>query len=651
MGAATSSNYASQAQMATSAMNTSIAQQSKNNQSNQNSVQQVCEDIRIVVGKEGGGSTINFCNQQFTQGITMKQLNETMQKANINNESYQELQQRMSQAAKSLVKGFNFGAYSDASNVVKQSMTVATTISNDVDQKCNANTSGINAALQKCKKVTIKVDGKDTDVRACNQQGEQQAVMEQISKCQQQAAVTNKTVQSLTQKAKQVATASSIGLDPLALLLIGAIVVLVVVVLGGGKMIGALTKPSTMLTIAGVGTLVAGSVLIVTALMMRSKPGYGIDQFLTTVYPGNQFPTGLTDVQIRKLKQTCTDNKSSKSCLTKGNICKYDYEAGCVVRDGLVGYPYNKLQTDNLTPSGVYDECKKDSKCSAWRWDADKVGSHGMVVSKEMPPNVSGIFVSDKDDLNQVDRKACRAKPQTCQNACKSGEIPDIRDACGITPDQKIVTDKETCDKQKNIKTSDGCNIPSCDWNTNTNTCQNPRSGCTNDAIVKKDLSFNGCSDWTCSAYNCLTCNQNLPSGTGYLYTLNKKGLPSIEPAKWNPNVSQQYSTAPGASQTTPTAQENAAMRCATYPSFGAVRLPPSGCVIENGKQNCKDFDVIQSKTGNQIQFGIGIGLAAIGAGLVVAGILSSRTTTATNSKEPAEGIELGNLTKKVNKE
>ena len=40
----------------------------------------------------------------------MKQLNETMQKANINNESYQELQQRMSQAAKSLVKGFNFGA-------------------------------------------------------------------------------------------------------------------------------------------------------------------------------------------------------------------------------------------------------------------------------------------------------------------------------------------------------------------------------------------------------------------------------------------------------------------------------------------------------------------------------------------------------------
>ena len=172
MGAAVSSNFSEQAQSASTSFSTEIKQESKAAQSAQNTASQECKDMKIIA--KGDGTVVEACNNKISQGITAKQLQETIQDAQIQNESYQSLQQKMSQAAKSVVKGFNFGAYAEAKNTVKQSMNASATISNDISQECGAASQGVNEAFQKCEKSEITAtDG--AEVRMCNMEVEQQA--------------------------------------------------------------------------------------------------------------------------------------------------------------------------------------------------------------------------------------------------------------------------------------------------------------------------------------------------------------------------------------------------------------------------------------------------------------------------------------------
>ena len=85
--------------------------------------------------------------------------NEAFQKASIENQSYSAMQQKMSQAAKALVKGFNFGAYSSASNTVKQSMQASVAVSNEVSQECGSSNAGVNKVMQTCDGIKVEADG------------------------------------------------------------------------------------------------------------------------------------------------------------------------------------------------------------------------------------------------------------------------------------------------------------------------------------------------------------------------------------------------------------------------------------------------------------------------------------------------------------
>ena len=79
MGAAVSSNFSEQAQSASTSFSTEIKQESKAAQSAQNTASQECKDMKIVA--KGDGTVVEACNNKISQGITAKQLQETIQDA------------------------------------------------------------------------------------------------------------------------------------------------------------------------------------------------------------------------------------------------------------------------------------------------------------------------------------------------------------------------------------------------------------------------------------------------------------------------------------------------------------------------------------------------------------------------------------------
>ena len=367
MGASVSSNYAEQAQQASQSFSTSVGQEMKTNQAAVNEAVQECSGFRVVADKS---AVVEACQMELNQRISAEQVNEAFQTASIENESYTAMQQKMSQAAKALVKGFNFGAYSQAGNTVKQSMTAAVKVSNEISQNCGSGNAGVNKVLQTCTDSDIRAEDGST-VKFCNTKATQEQLVKQVAKCRQDTAVTNKAVQNMTQTAKQVAVASSIGIDPLLLGIVGIVIAAIAFVVLAKRA----TDPKFVRVFAAIACLVAGSILVVLAMMNENKPGFGEDQMLATAYPSDSKfvdPSKFSQDQIAALHLQCNPEKAGgqverEECLKKGDVCEYNLESNaCQLKKTLVGYPY-LLQGTDKTPKEVNDACMADPKCSGWR--------------------------------------------------------------------------------------------------------------------------------------------------------------------------------------------------------------------------------------------------------------------------------------------
>ena len=377
MGASVSSNYAEQAQSATQSFSTKVGQAMKSNQSAVNSAVQTCHNMTITAKN----SDVSACKQEVEQGITAKQVNEAFQKASIENQSYSAMQQKMSQAAKALVKGFNFGAYSAASNTVKQSMQASVAVSNEISQECGSSNASVNKVIQDCNTIRVQADGSNVDV--CKQATKQEQLINQISKCRQDTAVKNKAVQNMMQTAKQTAVASSIGVDPVLL----GIVLIVAMAIGGVFFVKRATDPKFVRIFAAVASVCGGIALVVIAMLNANKPGFGQDQMLATAYPNDaKFvnPGKFTEDQIANLKALCNPEVdggrklTSDECTAK-SVCEFNLSKGCQMKSTLVGYPYvlQGTETDGVLPANVNDSCMADPKCAGWRWDATDADQAG----------------------------------------------------------------------------------------------------------------------------------------------------------------------------------------------------------------------------------------------------------------------------------
>ena len=618
MGAAVSSNYAEQASSASTSFSTEIKQENKAAQSAQNEASQVCENMKIQV--DATGATVSACNNKVSQGITAKQLQKTIQDASIQNESYQALQQKMSQAAKSVVKGFNFGAYSQAKNTVKQSMTASAQISNDISQECGASNAAVNKAFQKCDKVDIVVgeNAEGADVRACNMDVDQQIIMEQVSECQQKSDVANKATQKLTQSAKQVAVAKSIGLDPFMLLLpaiIGAVIVAIIIVRSTGKIAQNVLKPKNVCMFVGLGCIGCGVFLYILTMLQDKefkKPQTNRPQMLATAYPGDgQFikANQLTEAQLDNFPDYCSSATTKSQCAAKPKgICEWLVrERECRIKTGLVGYPYKFRESDDpdapgVTAVEVNQACEDDVDCSGWRWDAlpSEVNAGAISMQQEMKPHTANAgtevmsFLSggkSDEEGGVFDREKCfnkgAPKMPLCQTGCPENTFPDIQDYCGIkqildpttgipTGEKTFVTTKEECEgpshnfpKSTSQGKDLGCTIMGCRWNKDINKCVNKGSGA---------------KSWKCKTYNCVKCKEGEPLGTAVMYTGQYPGLPEIEEAQWSEDAYKRYATGLQGTSVEAKPTELSGLTCARFTQFGAVKLPPAGITKEGNK-------------------------------------------------------------------
>jgi hypothetical protein len=608
MGAAVSSNFSEMTQQASTEFSTDISSDNKSAQKAQNKAQQTCKNMKITAK---AGATVNACNNKVSQGITAEQINESIQDANIQNESYSTLQQKMSQAAKSVVKGFNFGAYTQATNVAKQSMNVSTKMSNDISQKCNTENEGINSVLQECDNVEISADGPDSNVYACNMEVQQEILMKQVAKCQQDASAENKSISNLSQMASQVASAATIGIDPMMMIIVGGIVACVVLIFIGKPIVNSVAKNAmngaNVAIMIGVATVAGAIGLYVISHFTMNKPGKWTPQMLATAYPGDSKfirADRFTDDELEELGEFCASVTTRQQCTSKagnkGDICAWNYETGsCQIKETFVGYPVKIMGSDTIDedgtlggilPAAINDACERDEKCSGWRWDAlpSLKNSGGMVIVDEMKAHTASAgsaLVAAVPFVPQpkvYDREKCKEKPAYCSKGCEKGFLPDVRPACGVINKggkNVIVTSREDCEgngrntapltiDQGGPNNIGQCTIPGCAWR--------------NGQCVNKG----GKTNWRCKAYNCLQCTKQPMVGIGVTYGLRRAGLPPIKPMKWSKDAYKKLATGLGGESQNTTPQEDQQMRCGKYGQFGAVKLPPPGVTKEGLKLN-----------------------------------------------------------------
>ena len=191
--------------------------------------------------------------------------------------------------------------------------------------------------------------------------------------------------------------------------------------------------------------------------------------------------------------------------------------------------------------------------------------------------------------------------------------FPDVRDACGISANGDFVGEAE-CEKRPAFVTKDGGRVKGCKWR--------------NGQCVNNNATDN---NWTTKAYSCVQCQQDTPKGAGILYTLSKPGLPSIAKATWTANAWNKYATGEGGGEASVNPEESAALQCANFPRFGAVRMPPSGrsrdpkCFGDNVSLFDSWGCQIPSKGFNDgMKYG-GIGAIVVGVGLIVAQSIAAR--------------------------
>ena len=609
MGAAVSSNFSEMSQQASTEFSTDISSSNKSAQKAQNKAVQSCTNMKIVVKD---GASVSVCNNKVSQGISAEQINESIQDANIQNESYTTMQQKMSQAAKSVVKGFNFGAFTQATNVAKQSMNVSTKMSNDISQECNSENEGINSVLQECD--SVEIDASGGEVFACNMEVQQEILMKQVAKCQQDAATSNKSISNLEQIAKQVATAASIGIDPMMLFIIGGIVACVVVVFMGKPLINTVANNAldgaNLAMLVGIAMVVGACGLYAISLMTDTTPGKWDPQMLATAYPGDgKFIKAdrFTDEELENLGDFCSSVTSRAACTgkagKKGDICAWNYDTGqCQIKETFVGYPTKIMGSDTVDdegnlggvlPADINDACKSNKKCSGWRWDAlpSLKISGGMVIMDEMKAHTASagtdileVVVPFVPQPKVYDREKCKeGTVPYCTKGCEKGLIPDVRPACGIVSkggNNVIVTTKADCEGNGRNTTSftvdqtpgrgnaGKCTIPGCSWR--------------NGQCVNKG----GKTSWKCKSYNCLQCTEQPMLGVGVMYGLNRTGLPPIKPMKWSKDAHKKLATGLGGESQQSTPQEDQSMRCQKYGQFGAVKLPAKGITKEGLKFN-----------------------------------------------------------------
>lgn len=395
MGSSHSSNFSSMAASASSSVSTSIDQGARSGGLASNSITQMCDNLRVEVS---GNCQVNACNMtDVAQGNTASSMQETLQKAALNNKTNQSMRQALKSAAQSVVKGFNFGNYAEAQNVSRQTMSAASRISNRISQECIQDNAVVNSVMQSCQNATLAARDAGLDpsaqnggcgIEACNMTGvRQQNMIDSMQKCMQESNVTNEVIQDLQQKADLVAVAKAEGIDLMSWagwLFVALGAASCVVVYGGTSIYSNTVKEVTtgaMLIGIGVCLMVFGGLVGATQAERWVRKGLFKRQMMASATPSaDQFAAGVdifcngsNDSRCglaNSLRPTAkpTWTQLERYCAQEPGPLDTQYANFCNkvtkkphTSTGLIGVPYRKMGGDSMCVARDANACLQHS--------------------------------------------------------------------------------------------------------------------------------------------------------------------------------------------------------------------------------------------------------------------------------------------------
>lgn len=271
------------------------------------------QDSSQLISVSNVDGDVHITDNKFKQQASINM--QTLLNALSTEASQQSISQELAQEAKSVTSGLNLGQFSDATNDMNTLMEATINLLSTISQTCKGSTQQNQSIVVNRVKGSVFIHGN---------------VFEQmltiLENCTEKAVADNKTLQNLSLKLSQTASAKSVGLS--GWFLVAIIGIIVAAIVGGGYLGG-----SAILKFLFPLILIGGVVLIVLYFVLAKK---NIKMVGFSTFIKNQaacLPKGMT--QASKIYKNSA--AASKACLDDPKCLAFDW-AGITVDPKIGSY-------------------------------------------------------------------------------------------------------------------------------------------------------------------------------------------------------------------------------------------------------------------------------------------------------------------------
>lgn len=323
MGASISKNISSSVTKAIAKVSSEIIQRTELSQDQAQiiSVRNVHGDVRVSGNRFSQKATVN-----------MKSLLDALSKE----ESQQKILMELAQHAKSITSGLNLGQYANAQNVMNTLIEATVNLLTTINQTCSAFTKQFQE---------IKIKRIHGDVYVTDNVFDE--IYNVLQNCSEKAVADSESIQDLTNKLSQSASATSEGLS-------GWVLVVLVAVILGTPVIGVAIGGAVFLKFIFPIMLIIGTILLVlyyTNVNAKQKMKLvGFSSFIQNT------PACLSASTPSNNLQPKTAIEASNMCVADANCKAFDWKGLQVTSAGK----FNEIPPVANFYSSVSDDCMKN---------------------------------------------------------------------------------------------------------------------------------------------------------------------------------------------------------------------------------------------------------------------------------------------------
>jgi hypothetical protein len=325
MGASVSKNISSSVTKAIAKVSSEIIQKTE-----------LSQDQSQIISVRNVHGNVHVSRNKFIQKATvnMKSLLDALSKE----ENQQKILMELTQHAKSITSGLNLGQYANAQNVMNTLIEATVNLLTTINQTCAAFTKQFQEINIKRVYGDVYVNDNVFD-----------EIYNVLQNCSEQAIADSESIQDLTNKLSQSASATSEGLSG------WAIVALIAIILGT-PVIGVAISGLVFLKFIFPIILIIGSILLVLYYMnVNAKQKMNLVGFSSFIKKTPScFATPLDEVNL--LGQNLTAIEASNACLKNANCKAFDWKGLNVSNNGKF---IESLPVTNFY-SSVSNDCIKN---------------------------------------------------------------------------------------------------------------------------------------------------------------------------------------------------------------------------------------------------------------------------------------------------